>query len=38
MPFKKLEIIEPILKAVAAEGYTIPDTHSATGHTAGAAT
>jgi ATP-dependent RNA helicase RhlE len=24
MPFKKLEIIEPILKAVAAEGYTIP--------------
>jgi ATP-dependent RNA helicase RhlE len=24
MPFKKLAIIEPILKAVAAEGYTIP--------------
>ena len=24
MAFKKLEIIEPILKAVAAEGYTIP--------------
>jgi ATP-dependent RNA helicase RhlE len=24
MPFKKLEIIEPILRAVAAEGYTIP--------------
>lgn len=24
MPFKKLSIIEPILKAVAAEGYTIP--------------